>query len=857
MKRHISIFSLAAAVALSAAVSCQKEQADDNGDRHEGLVKVEFAAAAEGTVETAVKTTVNGETGAVSWAAGDKLVFAWEIDGGASSAASDAISEIDSDTGKAKIVANLPSEFSEGDFSGEGRSLYAVYPSSVTAAAGSSKLTVTVPTVQDGSFALANISAAQCVTGSSDLFLKNIGGLLQFTVEDESVSKVILDADEVPVAGKAELTFTDGIPTASVTEGSPLITLDIDGPGTYYISVLPCTLNGFSVELQNAEGDVVGRQSTANTLTVERNGVKKLGTIELGFDDKFFVTPTGKGTKSGRSWDNAADVSGFKALATKDVETEIYLAAGTYSVTAAFESNTASTAKFTVYGGYPSDAEGCSTQGRDASANATILDGGSASRIWLMSQGTFSIDGVTFQNANGNSENDGGAFGIASSGDGTVFVTFTSCKFLKNSTTDYGTGTSKSGGVMNIGEKSYVQIESCHFEGNYARNGGAINSNGGDSSTLNVKNSTFTENFTYNTSGAVQCAGGINTFENCTFEKNYTSIGTGGAAHMGGTSTIVTFKGCTFNENEGSREKYPYATVSNGYIGGAISIENKAVLNVEGCTFDGNIASVGSAIYAIKNGNAVIKVSDSVFKNNKCASRGVIMLNGGNAVLFLDGCSFFDNTMRTSDWGVVIHGSSPAAVCMNNCTFYNNTSQTAGGNSGCLNHDGWFIGTNCTVIANNALATYRINSKKATQGYWYNSILANEYENGLVLNSSAMSSVINTYNCLIGPKMTSADGLWMDSASTVDTDILSGASFDSSKMVWLWNGPDDSFTKTTENAIKAALNAMTDNNGNTNLNAAFGPKFAEWVESLGGFEKDQLGNVRTASGTWPGSIESE
>ncbi len=900
MKKYITIISVAAAaVALSAAASCQKEQTQDNRKPDEeipaGLVKSTFTAtqeaakkvAEEGAEATAaaqsgatqlctvqsgaaqsgatqlcaaqsgaaVKTVLDPQSGAVSWAEGDKLVFAWEIDGAASSAASDAVSDIDAETGKAKIVANIPDGFSDGDFSGEGRSLYAVYPSSVSAETASSKLSITVPGVQDGTFAGTNISAAECVTGSSELALKNIGGLLQFTIEDASVRKVIFDAGETSVAGKAEVTFNEGVPTANVTAGVSTVTLNVSGAGTYYISVLPCTLNGFSVELQNGGGDVIGSQSTKNTLTVERNAVKKLGTVELGFDDKFFVTPEGKGAKSGRSWDNAADVAGLKTLAAKDIEAEVYLASGTYSVTSPFESNTASTAKFTVYGGYPSDATGFSTENRDATANATIFDGGSASRIWVMNQGTFSIDGVTFQNANSQKSANGGAFGIASSGDETVFVTFTSCKFLKNSTAEYGTGTSNSGGAINIGKKSKVDIYDCDFEGNYGRNGGAINQEDA-TSVLNVKNSTFCQNFTYNTSGSVQCANGTQTFESCTFDGNYTRIGTGGAAHMGGTAT-VTFKNCTFKECEGAREQYSYTTTSNQYIGGAISIEKNACLDIEGCTFDGNMASAGSAIYAIKNNNAVIKVSGSVFKNNKCGSRGVIMLNGGNAVLFLNNCSFFDNTMRTNEWGVVLHGGSPSTVCMNNCTFYNNTSQTTGGNSGCLNHDGWFIGTNCTVIGNNALATYRINSKKVTQGYWYNSILANEYENGLALNENAMSSAINTFNCVIGPKMSSKDDLWVDSGSTVDTDILSATSFDSSKMVWLWNGPGDSFTKTTEDAIRTALTKMTDNNGNTTLNSAFGPKFAEWVESLGGFDNDQLGNARTASGTWPGSIESK
>ena len=61
--------------------------------------------------------------------------------------------------------------------------------------------------------------------------------------------------------------------------------------------------------------------------------------------------------------------------------------------------------------------------------------------------------------------------------------------------------------------------------------------------------------------------------------------------------------------------------------------------------------------------------------------------------------------------------------------------------------------------------------------------------------------------------------------------------------------------KTTESAIVDRIKALDSNNGNTRLNGAFAPKFVEWVENLGGFNKDQLGTTRTTSGTWPGSVE--
>ncbi len=855
MKKYLKTLSFLA-LSLSVAFSCAKEPVTDLVSikkTPENLVKVEFTAG------ILTKTSIDKDLKTVSWKEGDKALFVWDVDGASDSAESDAISSISSETGAAKIIANLPAAFSDDSFSGS-RTLYGVYPSSLTAEVASSKLKLTVPSEQDGSFEKANISASEWSEGSSTLAFKNICGLLQVKIEDSSVRKVVLDAGEALVAGKAEVTFTKGVPSITVTEGVSTVTLNVSGEGTYYIAVLPATLAGFSVTLYDADGTSIGRQTTENSLSVTRKSIKPLGTVEIGFDDKFFVTPEGRGSKSGRSWDNAADIAALREFVATDTEAEIYLSSGTYSLTSPFESNASSSAKFTVRGGYPSDATGCSLAGRDASLNATVFDGGSASRLWLLSQGTFSFDGITFQNANSSSVNaGGGAFLITST------VTFTSCTFSKNSADPYGTTVDKeaknAGGVMNLVKNANVTIENCKFEANYARNGGSINS-ADATSVLNVKNTTFTGDFTYNTSGSVQCQNGKQNFENCTFEKCYTLAGTGGALHMGNTGK-VTVTGCTFKECEAAHNT-PWTSADDKVMGGAISAESSACLTVESCTFDGNMSS-GAGVILVKSGNEVVKINNSVFKNNKCASRGLINVSG-QSVTFLNNCRFFDNTKRTKWWGSVIHGGSPAAVCMNNCSCYNNltTAEAASSDktfySVCLNHDGWFIGTNCTIIANNDLATYRNNSStNANKGYWFNSILANAHDKGLALNSAAMTSVINTANCIIGPKMTYTDGYWTDSNSTVDENILTGygASFDSSKQVWLWNGPADTFTKTTESAVKEALEAMTDNNGNTTLNAAFGPEFAKWVESLGGFTKDCLGNTRTASGTWPGAIETK
>ena len=262
----------------------------------------------------------------------------------------------------------------------------------------------------------------------------------------------------------------------------------------------------------------------------------------------------------------------------------------------------------------------------------------------------------------------------------------------------------------------------------------------------------------------------------------------------------------------------------------------------------------------LQKGDGLVRVTDCVFKNNKGASRGLIQIQpGSKAALFMNNCQIFDNTLRTNQWGTVIHGGNPSVVCMNNCSIHNNVSQQAGGNSVCLNNDGFTVVVNTTVVGENAKALCRSNNNTTSHSFslYDNCILANKHANGLIFAKEANSSV-KLYNDIIGPKATNTDGSWLVKNNVVVDSELSfcnGASFDSSKGYWKWNGPSASFTKAKEADIVTRLKAIDSNNGNTRLNGAFAPKFVEWVESLGGFNKDQLGTARTTSGTWPGSVE--
>ena len=823
MNRFFTILSMAAVV--FAACDKENETPGQKIDPAE-LVEVTFDVSAKtnqsAEVQNVSTKTEIKEDGTVLWSVGDKVSVFYEVNGETGSSESEALTaeNIKAD-GSASITVKVPTAFTLAQFEGT-RSLTAVYPFDASAAYVDGKINVSAPEVQDGTFAHASLSVAEW-TGSNSLVFENQCGLLRIEAEDAAVSKITLKSADADI-----------------------VTLNVSGAGTYYAAVAPSTLEGFSVVLTDAEGEELAKKVTTKSLVVEKGHVLPLGKV-VGFDDRFYVSAEAKGRKDGSNWDNAAGLTELKGLLAKGAVMNVYMSAGTYSVTDALVSE-ADGADFSVYGGYPAGAKGASLKARDAKANATIFDGGGKSQIWLTKKGNVLFDGLSFQNGFSAKDN-GGALVFNGTG---VTGKILDCSFIGNKVTDGTNGTQYlSGGAIHVFEAK-VTVENSSFSKNYGRNGGSLFTNNAKAE-LTVKGCTFTEDYALNTGGSINNSNGTQMIENCTFTGCYNLDGAGGAIHINGASAVQTLKNCVFNACEANRNN-SYLKVDNKACGGAISVQN-ANLDISGCTFDGKMGSAGSAML-LQSGDGLVRVTDCVFKNNKGASRGLIQTNG-KAVLFMNNCQIYDNTMRTNQWGTVIHGGNPSVVCMNNCSIHNNVSQQAGGTSVCLNNDGFTVVVNTTVVGVNAKSLCRSNNSNGLFSLYDNCLLANKLDNGIVFFKEKNSSVKLNHD-IIGPKATDTDGAWLVKTNVVvdgELSFCNGSSFDSSKGYWKWNGPSASFTKTTESAIVDRIKALDSNNGNTRLNGAFAPKFVEWVESLGGFNKDQLGTTRTTSGTWPGSVE--
>ena len=822
MNRFFTILSMAAVT----LVACNKENEGPGREIDPAqLVDMTFEVSAKTTqaaeVQNVSTKTEIKEDGTVLWSVGDKVSVFYEVNGETGSSESEAlVAENIKADGSASITVKVPAAFTLEQFEGT-RSLSAVYPFDATATFEGGKINVSAPEVQDGTFAHASLSVAEW-NGTNSLKFENQCGLLRIEAEDAAVSKITLKSADADV-----------------------VTLNVSGVGTYYAAVAPSTLEGFSVVLTDAEGEELAKKVTTKSLVVEKGHVLPLGKI-VGFDDRFYVSAEAKGRKDGSNWGNAAGLTELKVLLAKGAVMNVYMSTGTYSVEEALVSE-AEGADFSVYGGYPAGAKGASLKARDAKANVTIFDGGGKSQIWLTKKGNVLFDGLTFQNGY-NAADNGGALVFNGAG---VTGKMLDCVFAANKVyTDKDKG--YSGGAIHVGDAT-VTVENCSFSKNYGRNGGSLFTDNAKAK-LTVKGCTFTEDYTYNTGGSINNSNGTQIIENCTFTGCYNQVGTGGAVHINGASAVQTLKNCVLSACEANRNN-SYLKVAAKASGGAISVQN-ANLDISGCTFDGNMGSAGSAML-IQGGDGLIRVSDSVFKNNKGASHGLIQTNG-KAVLFMNNCQIYDNTLRTNQWGTVIHGRNSSVVCMNNCSIYNNVRQQAEGTSVCLNTDGYLLIANTSVIGNNALALCRMNDAGGTRGWYENCVLVNENTTAPVFLKANATSVILNNDMIGGAKVADSDGTWLVK-NNVEVDnkmsFCNGASFDSSKGYWHWNGPSASFTKAKEADIITRLKAIDSNNGNTRVKGAFAPKFVEWVESLGGFNKDQLGTARTTSGTWPGSVE--
>ena len=792
MKKLSYIFA-GAALMTAAAVSCTKEAVVDDGNGKpvlSGNTLVLKASHEDGLTKTSL---VDG--GTVTWAAGDRLGLVYT---GGTIASAELGAE---DAGQA--AADFTFDLGDATVSGG----YVVYPGSTAAAYDGSALTVTVPSVQDGTFAGAAIEVA-AFDGEGISGLKNLGGLLQIKVESEVSEILISSNDGTALAGTAAVTFSDGIPgIESVSDASTAITLKVSGAGTYYAAVLPATIKaGLYIEMKSGE-EVVGEKMSGSSLSVARKQIRNLGTIATGtYDNKLFVKTDGTG--DGSTWDTALNYAGLISHLKQNTTTgkNIYVAAGTYQSTETSITNT----NFKIFGGYPADATGTSLSGRDIEHNETIFDGGKENRIFVINSSSVNtvIDGCIFQNAT-NASNAGSAL---------VLEKVSSAKFVNCAIKDNtNTKASSAGGAVRAGAGT-ITFTGCTFSGNTAANGGAI---------------------------SVQNTSSVVTITDCTFSGNEVS-GDGGAIRQ--TDGSLKISSCTFTENKAA------VTASTSSNGGSAIHTTSATLDLKDVVFYKNTAVGPSSVYGSGtlyiNSNVNATLSGCRFEDNTVGSRGgAIRVVAATSTVFMDNCVCYNN--KAYNYASAIHLSA-GTLAMNNCTVYlnknTNTAENDGASAGAVYVSGKALIANSTLRGQSSYSIIRGSS--TGNATLVNSIIVNATigKTAILVGDCAMTS----YGHNIYSVLSDANEKYVVNDSESHPDYVE-------KLAQTWSDSKYILTKSSlsdqvknglvKSPTSRILDAITAFDGGEN------GAFATWLN--GGYLVDALGTIRNTSGCWPGAYEGK
>ena len=344
------------------------------------------------------------------------------------------------------------------------------------------------------------------------------------------------------------------------------------------------------------------------------------------------------------------------------------------------------------------------------SQTGTIINGSNSAQIFhILSGVSVIIRNLTV--ANGGNADDMGA--IYNAGN----LTISGCKFTGNTAQFYG------GAIFNDGN---LNVSCCKFTGNTAQfYGGAIN-NGGN---LTVSNSTFTGNtaqdaswsvggaiYNYGSSiissstfigntaaygGAINSQGNGLTISDSTF-KNNTGI-QGGAIYNYNDSLNVTNSNFDNNTATGTDTNDGGGAIYNGY-------GNCALI---GCTFTGNDAEEGGAIYNTDE----MTVTDSTFTSNTADDGGAIYNTDEMTVTdstFTGNTAYDDGGAIYSKGEMTVTGSTftgndaddGGAICnademtVTGSTFTGNTADDDGG---AICNKGLMMTINfCRIAGNNA-----------------------------------------------------------------------------------------------------------------------------------------------------------
>lgn len=323
-----------------------------------------------------------------------------------------------------------------------------------------------------------------------------------------------------------------------------------------------------------------------------------------------------------------------------------------------------------------------------------------------------------------------------------------------------------------------------------------------------------------------------------------------------GNQTELTFDGITFANLK-----------SNGNQEGCIQIaaggSGDARVNLTNCTFRKCTGSGGqNPILMVRKGLA--RLNNVTFDGCRADGgvRGLIRLAQKESRVYLNACTFINNTFGGGGFGLLVHlNDFGGNVCFHNVTFAGNDAGC--GATGVINGTGGMLIASSTIVASNANPAIRCESDQKSGSRLVNSLIIQEQDKTAIdMSSSGRKLKSLGYNVVVGG--INVNGQY--EASSNDDAFANRAAAAALKLEWnygsrryLWNGTT-TFTKFSLEKLRDAIKSYSNTNtgklyaGSTEIydGSKAGEDFLGWLDSINAF--DIYGNT---TAVWPGSYQGK
>lgn len=319
-----------------------------------------------------------------------------------------------------------------------------------------------------------------------------------------------------------------------------------------------------------------------------------------------------------------------------------------------------------------------------------------------------------------------------------------------------------------------------------------------------------------------------------------------------GNQTEPTFDGITFTNLKSGGE---------GCIMLAAGGSGDSRVNFTNCTFKKCTASGGqNPIIMVRKGLA--KLDNVIFDACRAENgvRGLIRLVQKESRVYLNACTFVNNTFGGGGFGLLVHLNDVGGnVCLHNVTFAGNDSGC--GATGAINGTGGMLIASSTIVASNANPAIRCESDPKSGSRLINSLIIQEQDrtaidmssSGRKLKSLGGNVIVGSINANGQYEASANDDTFANRAAAAALSL----SWNSGSMHYLWNG-STTLTKFTIEQLRSAIKSYSNTNtgklyaGSAEVydGSKAGEDFLGWLDGINAF-----GIYGNGSAVWPGSYQ--